>query len=105
TRVGTDTFTVPDGVTEVGFDLFGAEGGSAAGFVAPRPHTGATPGGLCGESRPTWPVSPGQVLQITVGAAGTNGSSQHGVFAQAGGFGHGSGGFCGHGWGGARGGG
>lgn len=105
TKVGTDTFTVPDGVTEATFDLFGAEGGSAAGFVAPNPPNDGAPGGLGGETRATLAVSPGQTLQITVGTAGINGSSQHGVFAQPGGFGHGTGGFGGHGGGGSGGGG
>ncbi|MGH3798342.1 MAG: glycine-rich protein [Pseudonocardiaceae bacterium] len=105
TNAGTDTFTVPDGVTGVSFDLFGAEGGSAPGFVEPAPPNDGAPGGLGGETRGTLAVTPGQTLQITAGAAGINGSSTHGVFAQPGGFGHGSGGFGAHGGGGSGGGG
>ncbi|RAG87572.1 hypothetical protein DN069_00850, partial [Streptacidiphilus pinicola] len=89
---GTDTFTVPAGVTAVTVDLFGAEGGSAAGYVLPNPPNTGAPGGLGGESRATLSVQPGQTLQLTIGAAGTPGSSRHGEFARPGGFGHGSGG-------------
>ena len=105
TAVGTDTFTVPDGVRQVSFDLFGAEGGSAPGFVAPSPSNDGAPGGLGGETRATLAVNPGQVFQITVGKAGINGSSQRGTPAQAGGSGHGIGGFGGHGGAGSGGGG
>ncbi|WP_042381871.1 glycine-rich protein, partial [Streptacidiphilus melanogenes] len=101
---GTDTFTVPDGVTAVTVDLFGAEGGSAAGYVDPNPPNTGAPGGLGGETRATLAVQPGQTLQITVGAAGIPGSSRHGEFARPGGFGHGSGGGGAHGGGGSGGG-
>ncbi|MFF1953842.1 hypothetical protein ACFVXI_34485, partial [Kitasatospora herbaricolor] len=70
TVAGTDVFTVPAGVTEVSVDLFGAEGGSAAGFVAPNPPNQGAPGGLGGETRATLAVGAGQRLQITEGAAG-----------------------------------
>jgi hypothetical protein len=103
--VGTDTFTVPDRVTAVSFDLFGAEGGRAPGFVDPNPPNGGAPGGLGGETRAMLAVNPGQALQITVGAAGINGSSTRGVAAQPGGSGHGSGGGGGHGGAGSGGGG
>ncbi len=105
TAVGTDTFTVPQGVSDVSIDLFGAEGGSAAGFVAPHPPNEGAPGGLGGEARGTLAVSSGQILQITVGAAGIPGTSRHGEFARPGGFGHGSGGGGAHGGGGSGGGG
>ncbi|ANP51730.1 hypothetical protein J2Z21_009445 [Streptomyces griseochromogenes] len=101
---GTDTFTVPDGVDAVTVDLYGAEGGSAAGFVAPNPPNTGAPGGLGGETRARLAVTPGQKLQITVGAAGVPGSSRHGEFARPGGFGHGSGGGGAHGGGGSGGG-
>ncbi|MGW1895467.1 Ig-like domain-containing protein [Streptomyces sp. NPDC002004] len=102
---GTDTFTVPDGVSAVDVDLFGAEGGSAAGYVVPNPPATGAPGGLGGETHATLPVRPGQRLQITVGAAGIPGTSRHGEFARPGGFGHGSGGGGAHGGGGSGGGG
>ncbi|WP_370151293.1 Ig-like domain-containing protein [Streptacidiphilus sp. EB129] len=103
--VGTDTFTVPDGVTEVTVDLFGAEGGSAAGYIDPHPAISGAPGGLGGETRATLPVTPGQTLQLTLGAAGIPGSSRHGEFARPGGTGHGRGGGGAHGGGGSGGGG
>ncbi|KUM97214.1 hypothetical protein AQI95_42130 [Streptomyces yokosukanensis] len=103
--VGTDTFTVPDGVTAVDIDLFGGEGGSAAGYIVPHPAIPGAPGGLGGESRATLPVTPGQTLQLTVGAAGIPGSSRHGEFARPGGPGHGTGGGGAHGGGGSGGGG
>ncbi|MFC5885526.1 Ig-like domain-containing protein [Kitasatospora aburaviensis] len=105
TTTGTDTFTVPDGVTAVTVDLFGAEGGGAAGFVSPNPPNAGAPGGLGGEPRATLAVVPGQTLQITLGAAGVPGSSRHGEFARPGGYGHGTGGGGAHGGGGSGGGG
>jgi hypothetical protein len=103
--VGTDTFTVPVGVTSVTVDLFGAEGGSAAGYIVPNPVVDGAPGGLGGESRATLAVTPGQSLQLTLGAAGVPGSSRHGEFARPGGTGHGRGGGGAHGGGGSGGGG
>ncbi|MGH3996955.1 MAG: Ig-like domain-containing protein [Pseudonocardiaceae bacterium] len=106
TTVGTDTFTVPEGVTAVSFNLFGGAGGSAPGFVTPPASPGpGAPGGLGGETRATLAASPGQVFQITVGGAGIDGSSRKGVPAQPGGRGHGQGGFGGHGGAGSGGGG
>ncbi|MFJ3175425.1 Ig-like domain-containing protein [Streptomyces roseus] len=102
---GTDTFTVPDGVGAVRVDLFGAEGGSAAGFVSPNPPNDGAPGGLGGETRATLTVSAGQSLQITLGEAGSSGTSRHGEYARPGGTGHGAGGGGAHGGGGAGGGG
>ncbi|WP_078621867.1 Ig-like domain-containing protein [Streptomyces sp. NRRL S-244] len=102
---GTDTFTVPDGVGAIRVDLFGAEGGSAAGFVSPNPPNDGSPGGLGGETRATLAVSPGQSLQITLGAAGSSGTSRHGEYARPGGTGHGAGGGGAHGGGGSGGGG
>lgn len=105
TGIGTDTFTVPDGVTSVTIDLYGAEGGSAAGYVTPNPVNAGAAGGLGGQTRATVAVSPGQVLQITFGAAGVPGSSRRGEFARDGGIGHGRGGGGAHGGGGSGGGG
>ncbi|MEU6280220.1 Ig-like domain-containing protein [Streptomyces sp. NPDC047028] len=103
--VGTDTFTVPDGVSAVHVDLFGGEGGSAAGYIDPHPAISGAPGGLGGETRAILPATPGQTLEFTVGAAGTPGSSRHGEFARPGGTGHGRGGGGAHGGGGSGGGG
>lgn len=103
--VGTDAFTVPDGVTAVTVDLYGAEGGSAAGYIVPHPAIDGAPGGLGGETRATLSVTPGQTLQLTLGEAGIPGSSRHGEFARPGGTGHGRGGGGAHGGGGSGGGG
>ncbi|MFF3720764.1 Ig-like domain-containing protein [Streptomyces erythrochromogenes] len=104
TAVGTDTFTVPEGVTSAVVDVFGAEGGSAAGFVTPNPPNDGAPGGLGGETRATLSVTAGQSLQLTVGGAGSNGSSRRGEYARPGGTGHGAGGGGSHGGGGSGGG-
>ncbi|MFJ4778047.1 Ig-like domain-containing protein [Streptomyces sp. NPDC088762] len=101
---GTDTFTVPAGVSVVSVDLYGAEGGSAAGFVTPNPPNAGAPGGLGGRTRATLPVTAGQNLQVTVGAAGIPGSSRRGEYARPGGLGHGAGGGGAHGGGGSGGG-
>ncbi|MEU2390839.1 Ig-like domain repeat protein [Streptomyces sp. NPDC007369] len=101
---GTDTFTVPAGVSAVSVDLYGAEGGSAAGFVTPNPPNTGAPGGLGGRTRATLPVTAGQDLRVTVAAAGIPGSSRRGEYARPGGFGHGAGGGGAHGGGGSGGG-
>ncbi|MFJ3205736.1 Ig-like domain-containing protein [Streptomyces sp. NPDC086989] len=101
---GTDTFTVPAGVSAVSVDLNGAEGGSAAGFVTPNPPNTGASGGLGGRTRATLPVTVGHDLQITVGAAGIPGSSLRGEYARPGGLGHGAGGGGAHGGGGSGGG-
>ncbi|MFE5807095.1 Ig-like domain-containing protein [Streptomyces sp. NPDC056491] len=104
TAVGTDLFAVPEGVSAATIDVFGAEGGSAAGFVTPNPPNEGAPGGLGGGTRATFAVSAGQNLQITVGGAGSSGSSRRGEYARPGGTGHGAGGGGAHGGGGSGGG-
>ncbi|MFE5486421.1 Ig-like domain-containing protein [Streptomyces sp. NPDC056527] len=104
TAPGTDTFTVPAGVSSLTVELFGAEGGSAAGYVTPNPPNTGAPGGRGGRTRATVAVTPGQVLQLTVGAAGIPGSSRRGEYARPGGYGHGAGGGGAHGGGGSGGG-
>ncbi|WP_330300095.1 Ig-like domain-containing protein [Streptomyces sp. NBC_00503] len=101
---GTDVFTVPAGVSALTVDLYGAEGGSAAGFVAPSPPNDGSPGGLGGRTHAVLAVTPGQSIQITRGGVGSSGTSRHGEYARVGGFGHGSGGGGAHGGGGSGGG-
>jgi hypothetical protein len=60
------TYTVPGGVTAISVDLAGGQGGNY-----PSP---AAAGGLGGRAQGTIAVTPGQVLQVYVGSAGTNGS-------------------------------
>jgi hypothetical protein len=59
--VGTDTFTVPGGVTSLTVDTYGAQGGSDPGVSA---------GGLGGHANATLAVTTGQILQVNVGGAG-----------------------------------
>jgi hypothetical protein len=63
---GTDTFTVPRGVTVATFKLDGAQGGS---------YPGTAPGGLGGSVTATISVTPNQVFQVNVGAHGSDDTS------------------------------
>ncbi|MFF4580174.1 hypothetical protein [Streptomyces sp. NPDC001389] len=64
-----DSFTVPAGVTQVGFDAKGASGGAGSSLFNPG-GTGAAGAEVTG----TLAVTPGQTLQVNVGGAGTNGA-------------------------------
>ena len=78
------TWTVPAGVTEATFDLFGAQGGGIIGDATRAP-------GLGGRATATIPVAPGASIQVNVGGQGAAGSATGGG---AGGFnGGGDGGF------------
>jgi Glycine rich protein len=59
--VGTDTFTVPPGVSSLTVAVYGAQGGGL-----PEGSTG----GLGGHATATLTVSSGQILQVNVGGAG-----------------------------------
>ena len=61
---GTYAWTVPAGVSQATFELFGAHGGPGGGGF------GST-GGLGGQARLTVTVSRGQVYQVNVGGAGS----------------------------------
>jgi hypothetical protein len=63
------SWTVPDGVTQATFDVYGAQGGSEP--------TGK-PGGLGGEATATIAVTPGDTLQVNVGGKGGDGTTQSG---------------------------
>jgi len=56
-------WTVPAGVTQATFTLYGAAGGASSG--------GNSPGGTGAEVTGTLPVTPGSVLQVNAGQAGT----------------------------------
>jgi len=58
------TWTVPAGVTQATFDVYGAAGGTAA--------ISNTPGGAGGRVTATLPVSAGSTYQLVVGGAGTD---------------------------------
>jgi len=75
------SWTVPDGVSQATFDVFGAQGGS---------DTSGKAGGLGGKATATIAVNPGDTLQVNVGGAGRNGNT---IQSSPGGFnGGGSGG-------------
>jgi hypothetical protein len=61
------SWTVPDGVTQATFDVYGAQGGSSSSVLGTRE------GGLGGKARSTIAVTPGNELQINVGGAGSPG--------------------------------
>ncbi len=85
---GTFSYTVPAGVTQIGVDMAGAQGGTSL----------SSPGGKGGRVQATLTVVPGEVLQLNVGGSGTN--YQYCV-SRAGGF---NGGGNGYGYGGGGGG-
>jgi Bacterial Ig domain/Glycine rich protein/Bacterial cadherin-like domain len=62
---GTTTWTVPEGITSATFDVYGAQGEETGIFGS---------GGLGGRARANIAVTPGDVLQINVGGAGSDGS-------------------------------
>ena len=78
TTVGTDTFTVPTGVSDVSFVLTGAEGGESAGRSL---------SGLGGKVSATLPVTAGEVFQVNVGGQGSVNTLPGGIDNGAGGGG------------------
>lgn len=67
---GTQTFTVPASVTSIGVDTYGAQGGNAQHL--PGNNVGVTgPGGFGAYAGSTLSVTPGQVVTLQVGGAGT----------------------------------
>src|SRR6266511_1829169 len=69
--VGTHSFVVPAGVTLIGVDAYGAEGGPGADNMFCNPEFGV--GGKGGRATTTLAVTPGETLQINVGGAGNDG--------------------------------
>jgi hypothetical protein len=74
--VGSDSFTVPSGVTSASFSVIGAAGGtySVAGNSSFAAITGRS-GGAGGEVTASLSVSPGQVMQIDVAGVGADGTA------------------------------
>lgn len=66
---GAQYWTVPTGVAQAQFFVFGAEGGPAG------PGASSVPG-MGGEVSAVLPVSPGEVLQVNVGRAGVTNQPQ-----------------------------
>lgn len=79
--VGTQTFVVPDGVTEVTVEAFGAQGGAAA----TDPVCTAPSGGLGGSASTTIAVSAGETLEVTIGGMGASGDAGGGGGSNGGG--------------------
>ncbi len=63
--IGTDSYVVPAGVSQIVVDGFGAQGGGA-------PSNLNASGGAGGEAKATLNVTGGETFQVTVGAAGGN---------------------------------
>jgi hypothetical protein len=80
-KVGSDTFTVPAGVTRAEFVVIGGAGGhyfiagDAAHGGSPAGDITGRPGGAAGRVTATFTVIPGAVLQIDVAGAGANGTA------------------------------
>jgi hypothetical protein len=74
---GTQTFTVPDGVTQLTVDAFGAQGGSGGTCTVDSTPICGTPGagGLGAHSTGTVTVTPGETLTVVVGGHGADGQS------------------------------
>ncbi len=78
--VGSDTFTVPPGVTQAAFTVVGAKGGTyfIAGDAAHPPPAGdltGRPGGPGGQATATLGLTAGQTLQIDVAGRGGDGTA------------------------------
>jgi hypothetical protein len=71
-------WTVPAGVTQATFTLYGGAGGTI--------NNGSGPGGSGAEVTGTLPVTPGSVLQVNVGQAGESSGAAFGGGGPGGGF-------------------
>ncbi|MCO5176695.1 MAG: glycine rich domain-containing protein [Thermomicrobiales bacterium] len=60
----SQTWTVPAGITEAQFELYGGSGGSTL-----------SPGGLGGQARAILPLTPGSTITLMVGGQGVNGGA------------------------------
>ncbi len=84
TYTTSTTYTVPAGVTSIIISCWGAGGGSGYAIAASK-YDASGGGGGGAFSQSTFTVTPGQVLNITVGAGGTAGTFLFGVNAGTGG--------------------
>ena len=96
----SQTWTVPPGVTQATFDVFGAQGGNGSNPDAVIP---ASVGGNGGETTATLGLAPAETLSVVVGGQGATGFGNTG--GGAGGFGGGGPGGSGGSFGGGGGGG
>lgn len=72
-----DTFTVPDGVTEITAVVVGGGGGAAGGQTGNSSSSSASGGGGGGLSYGTFSVTPGETLYIQAGAGGKGGTNRN----------------------------
>lgn len=79
------TFTVPAGVTQVIVSLSGG-GGGGAGAVAASPYTPAGGGAGGVIFRDILAVTPGEAINVTIGAGGNGGLGHGGAFSTGTGF-------------------
>jgi hypothetical protein len=70
TATGSDSFTVPAGVTQITFDVYGAQGGGAS--LGQVNGTANARGGQGGEAKAVLNVTPGEVFEVNVGAYGSS---------------------------------
>ena len=91
TSPGSDTYTVPSGVTSITVKSWGGGGGGGGGGT----DAGGGNGGGSGYSKTTLSVTPGEVLDIYVGSGGTYGSFSSGSSGSSSGDGGGGGGYSG----------
>ena len=73
TTPGTQSWTVPPGITEISGVCIGGGGGGAGGESGR--NQGVTGGSGAGLAYGTFPVTPGEVLTVVVGAGGTGGTT------------------------------
>jgi hypothetical protein len=73
---GTDSYTVPTGVSELTVNVYGSEGGT---------NGEGGNGGEGGEANATLAVTPGETVQITVGAQGSDNTGSNYYYAGSGG--------------------
>lgn len=71
TTPGTQTFTVPAGITSLNIQLKGAGGGTACHYYGSSPSSPGSPGGSGGSTQGTLAVTPGQTLSVMVGGSGS----------------------------------
>jgi hypothetical protein len=82
---GAQTWTVPAGVHSATFTLYGAEGGTGVGGTVNSIPVPAAVGGLGAQVTGTLAITPGTVLQVNVGQAGSgNGGASFGGGGSAG---------------------
>ncbi len=75
TFTSSGTFTVPNGVTRVKFYVTGGGGGGGYSSEATGSYAYAAGGGSGGTAIGSASVTPGQSISVTIGAAGTGGTS------------------------------